>query len=418
MLLGQISAVGDPLIRSRCKNLVARFVSRGGLRILAGRSIKPVEQLWINAIARSDPKTMMAALQEWGGADDDAAWRRTLRLLLGMSDLAGKDREWVEARLLRSSAEPRLEAEPLDIASSMVARVFNEHKWILNFSDDFSVLGPKAVSAALSFLENNVPGSPEASARRSPKESPALLEDVVRWLYVATRLEQRGRAGELPVAEAYLLKPALRRAALALSEATDGGPPHRVVSLEASATKVAEHILTWCDRWHGYGAAPAFKLDMSYRPFDHYYRLAVMVDLLPHTSAVVRQRIVACIEAEIRWIRRAHALTVIGALIENAEPDELDGITAATGIDREDPHWIHALQFAHADFAAGAPHCDLRTAVLRYPVNLAFQGPSELLLGLAELSAHSDAIVAHARFDIAPLLAGVVDSARESTIRP
>jgi len=359
----------------------------------------------------------MTALREWDGADDDAAWRRTLRLLLGTGGLATKDREWAEAALLGSSAEPQLQEEPFDLASSMVARTYNEYKWILNFSDNFSVLGPKAVSAALSFLENKVSGSPNASTGRSSEDSPPLFEHVLRWLYVATRLERR-RVGELPVPEEYLLEPALRHAAVTLSKTADGSAPSRAVSLGASVTEVADHILAWCNKWHGYGETPAFWGDVGRRPIDRYYGLAVLVELLPHASAVVRRRIFVCIETEIRWIRSAHALTLIGSLIEYAEPDELDGITTVTGLDHENPHWIHALLFARADFAAGAQRCDLGTAVLRYAVNLAFQGPSELLLGLAELSAHSHDIVAHARFDMASLLNGVVDSARDSTIRP
>lgn len=131
----------------------------------------------------------------------------------------------------------------------------------------------------------------------------------------------------------------------------------------------------------------------------------------------MRRRIIRCIEAEIRWILPVHTLTLIGALIEHAEPDELDHVTAAAGLDRENPHWIRALLFAGAGFPAGAQRCDLGIAVLRYAVDLAFQGPSACLLGSAELSAHTDDIASHVPFDIASLLAGVVDSARGLTTR-
>lgn len=44
----------------------------------------------------------------------------------------------------------------MELESSIVARAFNEYKWILNFSDSFPVLGPEAMSVSLSFLEENV----------------------------------------------------------------------------------------------------------------------------------------------------------------------------------------------------------------------------------------------------------------------
>lgn len=130
-------------------------------------------------------------------------------------------------------------------------------------------------------------------------------------------------------------------------------------------TEAVEHILGWCYKWHGYGESPAFLGDVGRRPVDRYYGLAVLVELLPHVSAVTRRRIFGCIEAEIRWILPVHALTLIGALIENAEPDEIDRVTAVAGLDRKDPHWIRALLFAHVGFQAGAQRCDLGIAVLR-----------------------------------------------------
>jgi hypothetical protein len=418
VLLGQISAVSDPSIRNRCINLVCPHVSRAGLRILAGRSVTPAEQVWIHVIARSDPTTMMAALREWDGADsNDAAWPQTLRLLLGMNNLATEDRNWAEAALLRSCAEPQLEEEPAELERSIVARAYNEYKWILDFSDSFPVLGPEAMSASLPFLEKKVSGSPSALSKHSPEEVFTTFSQVIRWLYVATCLERRRRAGEPSVPEAYYLAPALRYALPALSERTGGPERRRAVAFEASATEAVEHILGWCDRWHGYGEAPAFVGDVGRRPIDRYYGLAVLVELLPHVSAVMRRRIFGCVEAEIHWILPVHALTLLGALIENAEPDEIDRVTAVAGLDREDPHWIRALLFARAGFPAGAQRCDLGIAVLRYAVGLAFQGPSACLLGSAELSAHTDDIASHVQFDIASLLAGVVDSARGSTTR-
>lgn len=414
VLLGQISEVSDPSVRSQCTDLVCPHVSRGGLRLLAGRRVKPAERVWIDVIARSDPATMMAALREWGGADnDDAAWPRTLRLLLGMHNLAAEDRKRAEAALLRSCAEPQLEAKPLDFAWSMVAGVYNEYKWILNFSSSFPVFGVEATSVSLSFLEENVPDSPNALSERPPKESPAAFSHVIRWLYVVTRLERRRHTGDLAVPEAYSLAPALRYAVTALSEKTGERERRRAVAFEASATEAVDHILGWCEKWHGYGESPAFLVGR--RPIDRYYGLAVLVELLPHVPAVTRRRILGCVEAEIRWIPWRKALTLIGALTENVEPDETNRVTAAAGLDREDPDWIHALLLARAGFPSGAQRCDLGTAVLRYVVSLAFQGPSACLLGSAELSAHTEDIASHVRFDIASLLAGVVDSARGST---
>jgi hypothetical protein len=269
VLLGQISAVSDPSTRSRCLDLVCPHVSRGGLRVLAGRSVKPAEWVWIHAIARSAPTTMMAALQKWGGADsNDAAWPRTLRLLLGMNNLATEDRNWAEAALLRSCAEPQLEAEPMELEQNIVARAINEYKWILDFSDSFPVLGPEAMSMSFSFLEENISDSPNALGKRSPKEFSTPFEHAIRWLYVAMRLERRRRAGELSVPEAYYLAPALRYAVHALSDKTGGRERRRAVAFEASVTEVVEHTLGWCDKWHGYGESPAFPGDVGRRPID------------------------------------------------------------------------------------------------------------------------------------------------------
>jgi len=302
----------------------------------------------------------------------------------------------------------------MQLEQSIVARVFNEYKWILNFSDSFPVLGPEAMSVSLSFLEENVPDSPDALSKRSSEEF-TIFSHVTRWLYVATRLERRRRAGELSIPEVYYLAPALRYAMPALSEKSGERERRQTVTFEASVTEAVEHIIRWCDKWHGYGDSPAFLGDVGRRTIDRYYGLAVLVGLLPHVSAVMRQKIFGCVEAEIRWILPMHALTLVGALIENAEPDEIDRVTAVVGLDREDPHWIRALLLARAGFPLGAQRCDLGIAVLRYAVGLAFEGPSACLLGLAELSAHTDDIASHVRFDIAALLGGVVDSARGST---
>jgi hypothetical protein len=360
----------------------------------------------------------MTALREWVGASNDTDWPRTLRLLLGMTNLAAKDRKSAEAALLRSCAKPQLEAEHVHLESSIVARTLNEYKWILDFSDSFPVLGPEAMAVSLSFLEDNVPDSPNALSRRSSEEFSVPFEHVIRWLYVATRLEGRRGAGELSVPEAYYLAPAVRCAVPALSEKTRGRERRPAVAFEASVAQVVERILDWCDRWHGYGDSPAFIGDVGRRRIDRYYGLAVLVELLPHISAVMRRRIFVCIEAEIHWIPPMNALALIGALIENAEPDEIDHVATAERLDRENPHWIRALLLSRTGFPAGAQRCDLGVAILRYVVGLAFQGPSACLLGSAELSAHTDDIASHVRFDIASLLAGVVDSACSSTTRP